>query len=57
MHFNNKIRIEFREGLLDRCLIEHTGFELDGRLRGAKPLFLFFPLSFKGEGDTGGEVA
>jgi three-Cys-motif partner protein len=27
-----------------------------GRLRGAQPLFLFLPLSFEGEGDTGGEV-
>ncbi len=28
-----------------------------GCLRGAKPLFLIlFPLSFKGEGDKGGEV-
>jgi len=28
-----------------------------GSLRGAKPLFMkIFPLSFEGEGDTGGEV-
>jgi hypothetical protein len=27
-----------------------------GCLRGAKPLFLSLPLSFKGEGDKGGKV-
>jgi len=27
-----------------------------GCLRGAKPLFLYLPLSFEGEGDKGGEV-
>ena len=36
---------------------EKKMMSITGRLRGEKPLFFCFPLSFEGEGDEGGEDA